>query len=202
MKILHIESSIFAHNGQSSQLSRRLIAQLKSQQPAVEVVEKHFAAAPVPHFDADFLTALNTKQEQRTEKQQQMVDFADQQIEDLESADILLIGLPMYNFGVPSMLKSWFDFVARAGVTFRYTENGPEGLVKNKKAIIVATRGGLYKGTPADSQTTFVSTFLNFIGIEDIEWVYAEGLNMGEETKQLAFSGAEQELLKIAAAVQ
>lgn len=197
MNILHIESSIFAEQGISSQLSRKLIAELREKSPAVSVVQKHFALTPVPHFDGDFLTALTTEPEQRNSDQQAKVDYADQQIEDLQAADVIVIGVPMYNFGVPSMLKSWFDYVARAGVTFRYTNNGPEGLLKNKKAIILATRGGQYQGTEADSQTTFINTFLNFLGITEIDWVYAEGLNMGDESKAAGINKAETRITEL-----
>jgi FMN-dependent NADH-azoreductase len=199
MKVLHIESSIFADAGVSSQLSRELIDRLKQQHPGLEVIEKRFAEQPVPYFDSQVLQALTTEPDQRSTEQQQIVEFADRQIAELQQADILVIGMPMYNFGVPSMLKSWFDFVARAGVTFRYTEQGPEGLLKGKKAYLIATRGGKYQGTEADSQTPFVTTFLKFLGINDIHIIYAEGLNMGEHQREAAIKQARQSIEQIAA---
>jgi len=105
----------------------------------------------------------------------------------------------MYNFGIPSTLKAYFDQIARAGVTFRYNENGPEGLLSGKKVYIFAARGGMYAGTALDSQTTYVRDFLNFLGITDIEFVYAEGLNMGDDVKEKALTSAKNRLLKLAA---
>ena len=120
-------------------------------------------------------------------------------IDEIKSADVIVLGLPMYNFGAPSTLKAYFDRIARAGVTFRYTASGPEGLLTGKKAYIFATRGGLYAGTPLDSQTTYVRDFLGFLGITDVEFIYAEGLNMGEESKQAALAKAQGQLEELAA---
>jgi FMN-dependent NADH-azoreductase len=194
MKALHIESSLFAEAGVSSQLSRELIARLKQQYPDLEVIEKHFADQPIPYFDGATLTAIATDPSERTPEQQRIAAFADRQIAELQQADLLVIGMPMYNYGVPSMLKSWFDFVARAGVTFRYTEQGSVGLLTGKKAYVIATRGGKHQGTPADSQTAFVTTFLNFLGIDNIDIIYAEGLNMGELERQTAITEAKQKI--------
>lgn len=199
MKLLHIESSIFADAGVSSQLSRQLIESLRQSNPSLDIIEKHFAKQPMPHFDGVMLQAVSTAPELRTAEQAQLAKFADKQIEELQQADILVIGMPMYNFGVPSMLKSWFDFVARAGVTFQYTEHGPEGLLQGKKAYVIATRGGQYKDTPMDSQTPFVETFLKFLGIIDIKFIYAEALNMGDESRQLSIDQAQQKIQSLAA---
>lgn len=198
MNILHIESSIFAEKGVSSQLGRTLVDKLRQTTAGATVKSRHFATEPVPHFDGGVLHALMTEPMQRSEEQQSKVAYADQQISDIQWADTLVIGMPMYNFSVPSMLKAWFDYVARAGVTFRYTDQGPEGLLKGKKAYVVATRGGVYKDTPVDTQTPFVETFLNFIGIEDIEFIYAEGLNMGDSNKQKAIEQAENQIQLVA----
>lgn len=198
MNILHIESSIFAENGISSQLGRTLVEKLKQTTAGTKIKARHFAAEPVPHFDGSVLNALMTEPSQRSEEQKSKVAYADQQISDIQWADTLVIGMPMYNFSVPSMLKSWFDFIARAGVTFRYTDQGPVGLLEGKKAYVIATRGGIYKDTPADSQTPFVETFLNFIGIKDIEFIYAEGLNMGDSNKQKAIEQAENQIQLVA----
>ena len=105
----------------------------------------------------------------------------------------------MYNFGIPSQLKAYFDHIARAGVTFRYTANGPEGLITGKKVYVLATRGGVYAGTPQDSQTAYVRDFLGFIGITDLEFIYAEGLNMGDESKNAALAQAHQSLAALTA---
>ena len=113
--------------------------------------------------------------------------------------DAIALGLPMYNFGIPSGLKAYFDHIARAGVTFKYTENGPVGLLTGKKVYVFAARGGMYAGTAKDSQTTYVRDFLGFIGITDVEFVYAEGLNMGEAAKISALGQAQVRLAQLAA---
>ena len=200
MKILHIESSIFAENGVSSQLTNHLIQTLVKQTPQAEVQVKRFANDPVPHLDGERLTAISTPEAERTAAQQALANYSDQQIAELQQADVLVLGLPMYNFNLPSMLKAWFDHIARAGVTFRYTETGPEGLLTGKKAYIVTTRGGIYKDTPSDSQVPFVTTFFNFIGITDIEFIYAEQLNMGDEPRTAAIASATKTIEQLVSA--
>ncbi len=200
MNLLHIESSLFAENGVSSQLSRELISQLKAKHSDITVNHKNFALEPVPHFDGNTLNALMADKQGLSEQQKQLADYSNQQIEQVQEADVLVIGVPMYNFGIPSMLKAWFDHIARAGVTFRYTENGPEGLLKNKKVYIVASRGGIYKDTQADSIVPFLSTLLNFLGMDDIEYIYAEGLNMGDDKKAEGMKQARDTMAALIAA--
>src|SRR4029078_8091628 len=134
--------------------------------------------------------AFLAKPEERSPGQRAAADYSQGLIDELRGADVIALGLPMYNFGVPSTLKAYFDHVARAGLTFRYTANGPEGLLKGKKAYVFATRGGLYAGTPRDTETAYVRDFLAFLGITDVEFVYAEGLAMGEAPKQEALAKA------------
>lgn len=198
-KLLQLKSSLFAHHGQSSQLSDKFVAGLHSKHPQAEVVTRDLAADPVPHLDGVTFQAWITKPEERTPEQQARVDFSDALVHELQSADVVVIGLPMYNLGVPSTLKAYFDHVARAGVTFRYTESGPQGLLTGKKAYVVATRGGNYQGTSYDTQTGYVRNFLGFIGITDVEFVYAEGLNMGEDSKNTSLAGAHAEMQRLAA---
>ena len=100
-------------------------------------------------------------------------------IAEIQAADVVVLGVPMYNFGVPAQLKNWIDAISRAGVTFRYTENGPEGLLKGKKVYVALTRGGKYRNTPADTQVPYLQTVLTFLGMTDVQFVYAEGLAMG-----------------------
>ena len=164
--LLQIQTSLFESNGQSSRLASR--------------------------FTAERFGAFTAKPADRTPAQQAVIGYSDALIEELRQADVIVLGLPMYNFGVPSSLKAYFDHIARAGVTFRYTEKGPEGLLKGKKAYVFATRGGLYAGTPSDTQTTFVRDFLRFIGIDDVEFVYAEGLAMGDAPKEKALAAANR----------
>jgi FMN-dependent NADH-azoreductase len=127
-------------------------------------------------------------------KQLQAVALSEELIGELQVADIIVLGLPMYNFGIPSTLKAWIDHVARAGITFQYTENGPEGLLKGKKAYVIAARGGLYEGSAADTQTPYIKTILGFMGITDVTMVAAEGLNMGDDAKAASLAKAQGEL--------
>ena len=119
----------------------------------------------------------------------------------IKAADVIVLGVPMYNFGVPSQLKALLDRVARAGITFKYTEQGPVGLLDDKPVVIFATRGGVYQGTMLDSQTPFLQTFFNFVGLTDVHFVYAEGLNMGADAQQAALTAAKARLVEISAKI-
>ena len=184
--ILHLTSSIFGDAGQSS----RLAAEFVAAQPGTRVIARDLARNPVPHLDAERFGAFLSKPEDRTPAQQRVLDESDALIAELKQADTLVLGLPMYNFGVPSQLKAYFDHVARAGATFMYTEKGAVGLLGGKKAYVFAARGGLYQGTPRDTQTAYVRDFLAFLGITDVEFVYAEGLAISEASKAQSLATA------------
>jgi len=196
--LLQINSSLFAGNGQSSQLSDKFVAAWKDSNPQGRVVTRDLSAQPVPHLDAERFGAFLAAPDARTPAQRAVVEFSDGLIEELRNADVIVLGLPMYNFGIPSTLKAYFDHVARAGVTFRYTANGPEGLLQNKKVYVMAARGGLYAGTPRDSQSVYVRDFLAFIGLTDVEFIYAEGLSMGEDSKRKALTDADAAIGQLA----
>ena len=198
-QLLQINTSLFSNQGQSSQMADRFVTAFRERHPEAAVVLRDVAGEPVPHLDARRFGAFTTPAEQRTPEQQAVVAYSDTLIDELRAADVIVLGLPMYNFGVPSQLKSYFDHVARAGETFRYTANGPEGLIKNKKAYVFAARGGLYVGTPLDTQTTYVRDFLRFIGIEDVEFVYAEGLAIDAQTRSRALEQANDSISRLAA---
>ena len=157
------------------------------------------ASQPVPHLDAERFGAFIAKPEDRSATQREVVAYSDELIGELRRADVIVLGLPMYNFGVPSQLKAYFDHIARAGVTFRYTERGPVGLLSGKKAYVFATRGGVYAGTPLDTQTGYVRDFLRFVGIDDIEFVYAEGLNLGAQSREAGLAQASARIARLAA---
>src|SRR5687768_8108817 len=165
MKILQIKASVFNGNGQSSRLADQFVAELRAQHPGAQVVERDLVADAVPHLDAARAGALFARPEARSAEQQAVIAYSDALIDELRRADVVVLGLPMYNFGVPSQLKAWFDHLARAGVTFKYTEKGAVGLLTGKKAYVVATRGGVYAGTPHDFEVPFVRQFLGFVGI-------------------------------------
>ena len=195
--LLQIQASIFEGQGQSSQLADRFAAGWREAHPDGQVIVRDIGRDPVPHLTAERFQAFLAKPADRTPEQAAIVGYSDALIDELRRADVIVLGLPMYNFGVPSSLKAYFDHVARAGVTFRYTERGPQGLITGKKAYVFATRGGVYAGTPADTQTGFVREFLRFIGIDDLEFVYAEGLAMGDAPRTKALDGARRAIERI-----
>ena len=192
--LLQIRASIFSDGGQSSRLAERFVNQWRALNHRGEVITRDLARDPVPHLTAERFQAFLAKPEERTLPQEADVAYSDALIGELERADVIVIGLPMYNFGVPSALKAYFDHIARGGRTFRYTEKGPVGLLTGKKAIVFATRGGLYAGTALDTQTNYVRDFLRFLGIADVEFVYAEGLAMGDAAKNDALAKAESSI--------
>ncbi|WP_337843629.1 NAD(P)H-dependent oxidoreductase [Rheinheimera sp.] len=196
--ILVINSSISGDKGQSTQLSQQFLQQL----PAGFSLETlDVAQDSYPHLAMAEIGAWMTPESDRTPEQKALAALSDNAIAQVKKADAIVIGVPMYNFGIPSQLKAYFDRLARAGITFKYTETGPVGLLDDKPVIVLATRGGLYQGTPADSQTPFVQSFLNFIGLKDIHFVYAEGLNMGAESAEKALTAAKARLAELAPAV-
>lgn len=190
--LLQIKSSLFAENSQSSRLSDQFVAAWRVANPSGKVIVRDLAANAMPHLTGERFGAFLAKPEDRTPEQQLVVNYSDALIDELRNADVVTIGLPMYNFGIPSTLKAYFDHIARSGVTFQYTANGPQGLLTGKKVVIFAARGGAYVGTPMDTQTGYVRDFLRFLGMSDVEFVYAEGLAMGEDSKQAAIANAEK----------
>jgi FMN-dependent NADH-azoreductase len=189
--LLQLNTSLYSSGGQSSRLADEFVAGWHKTNPGARVTVRDLAADPVPHLTAERFGAFLAKPDDRTAEQQSVVDFSNRLIDELRNADVIVIGLPMYNFGVPSTLKAYFDHIARAGVTFRYTENGPAGLLTGKRAYIFAARGGLYAGTHLDTQTPYVRNFLALLGITDVEFVYAEGLAISDASKQAALAGAK-----------
>src|SRR5690606_36397477 len=196
----HIKTSLNGENGQSSILSNQFAAHWLANNPGGRVLVRDLAANPVPHLDGERFGAFLTPVEKRSSAQRQIVEYSDALINELKQADAIVIGLPMYNFGIPSTLKAYFDHVARSGVTFRYTANGPEGMLPNVPVHILAARGGVYEGTNADSQTGYMKTFLSFIGLGDVRFIYAEGVAMGEDAKQKAIEAAERAIVETIAA--
>lgn len=198
-RILQINSSLSGAEGVSSRLASRFVESLQAAETGSTLTVRDLALRPVPHLTAERFAAFGTPANRRTLDQQRIVSESDALIEELRSADVIVLGLPMYNFGVPSTLKAYFDHVARAGVTFKYTAQGPVGLLTGRKVYVLATRGGRYAGTQLDSQTDYVRQFLGFLGINDVEFVYAEGLALGEEAKAAALSEVENQISMLAA---
>jgi FMN-dependent NADH-azoreductase len=197
--LLHLNTSLFSTGGQSSKLADEFVARWRASHAGSKVVVRDLASDPVPHLSAERFQAFLAKPDERTSDQRAVVEYSDALIDELRRADVIVLGLPMYNFGVPSMLKAYFDHIARVGVTFRYTEKGPVGLLTGKKAYVFATRGGVYQGTPGDSETPFVRQFLNFLGIADVEFVYAEGLAISDAAKQAGLARAQSAIRRLTA---
>jgi FMN-dependent NADH-azoreductase len=198
--LLQINASLNNGNGQSSQLANQFVAAFQKSRPEAKIVMRDVAAAePVPHLNAERFGAFITKPDERTLAQHSVVAYSDSLIDELRRADVIVLGLPMYNFGVPSQLKAYFDHIARVGVTFEYTDKGPVGLLTGKKVYVFAARGGLYAGTPMDTQTSYVRDFLRFLGMADVEFVYAEGLNISPQSKEAGLAKAVADIARLAA---
>ncbi len=191
--VLHIDSSIFGADGTSSTLAAEFVAGLRAADPAITVTRRDLGNAPPPHLDAETFKAFLTAPEERSAHQQQLAQRSDELVAELQAADTLVLGVPMYNFQVPSALKAWFDHVARAGITFRYTAEGPEGLLTGKRAYVFTARGGTYPAEQ-DTQTPYVRQFLGFLGITDVTVSHAEGLAMGDEAREQGLAQARAEI--------
>jgi FMN-dependent NADH-azoreductase len=202
-RLLQIKTSLFSDSGESSRLANRFVTAWRLAHPGGRVIVRDLARDPVPHLDAERFGAFVTKPEDRTKAQAEVLRYSDALIQELKEADVLVIGVPMYNLGIPSTLKAYFDHIARAGVTFRYTERDPVGLITGKKAYVFAARGGRYAGTPLDTQTPYLRNLLTFLGMSDVEFVFAEGLRMGPATKEQAVTkaSAQAEALALPALV-
>lgn len=188
--LLQINSSLFGDGGQSTTLAQAFVDAWKTDHPDGVVTVRNASGDAIPHLTGERFAAFLANPEARTPEQQAIAGFSDTLIEEIRRADTVVIGLPLYNYGIPSSLKAYFDHVARAGITFRYTEKGPQGLLTGKKVFVFAARGGQYAGTPMDSQTRFMRDFLAFIGMTDVEFIYAEGLAMGDASKAASLAKA------------
>ena len=197
--LLVVKSSLFNGSGQSSKLVQRFADQWRRQNPGGRVICRDLAADPLPHLSAEAFKGFGLAAEERSPAQHAATLISDSLIAELKQADAVAIGLPMYNFTVPSTFKAWMDHVARVGISFEYTENGPRGLLDNKPVYVFAARGGYYQGSAADTQTGLVRTFLGFIGLNDVEFVYAEGLALGEQAAAQALTEAGEQIERLAA---
>ena len=194
--ILVVKTSLQGDNGNSSKFVQQYVDGLSaSKQVSVEVLD--LAAEAPSHLSGAEMQAWQINASDRTEEQQALAEISERYVEAISRADRIVLGLPMYNFDSPSVLKAFFDRIARAGITFKYTEQGPEGLLKGKSAVIFAARGGKYEGTPLDTQTPYIKNFFAFLGITDIRFAYAEGLAMGPESAELARAKINENILEL-----
>ncbi len=200
--LLQLQTSLNGANGLSSALGSELVDAWKASHPDGEVIVRDLGTQPVPHLTAGAFAGFTSGSEDRDEEGAAAVRLSDTLIDELRRADTIVLGVPMYNFQVPSTLKAWLDYVVRAGETFHYTADGPQGLLTGKRAYVVAVRGGAYAGTPADTQTPYLRQLLSFVGIDDVTFVYAEGTAMGDESRKSAVVAARERIagLDLAAA--
>lgn len=185
MKLLHIDSSVLGENSASRSMTAAIVARLRAEHPGIEVSRRDLAAQSLPHF-----TPVLAEGHPCVARNGEILD-------EFLAADIVVIGAPMYNFTIPTQLKAWLDRVLIAGRTFRYTENGPEGLAGGKRVIIASSRGGIYSEGPAqavDFQETYLKHVFGVIGIRDVEFVRAEGLNLGAEQREAAMTRAREQI--------
>jgi FMN-dependent NADH-azoreductase len=200
MNILQINSSARRDASHSTRLATRLVERLRETAPGSTLTVRDLNAMPHPVLDEAALGALFTPAEQRTAEQAARVALDDALIAEIQAADVVVLGVPMYNFGVPAPLKNWIDAISRAGVTFRYTEKGPEGLLKDKKVYVALTRGGQYRNTPSDTQVPYLKTVFTFLGMTDVQFVYAEGLAMGHDAERNGIASAHDQIEEALAA--
>jgi len=197
-RILVIESSARQQGSVSRQLTEQFIAQWRHAHPADDVQVRDLASEPVPHLDADLLGGWMKPAAEQTPAEQQALQRSDLLTEELLAADVLVLAAPMYNFAIPSTLKAWLDHVLRAGKTFKYSETGPQGLLTGKRAFVLTARGGIYAGGSLDHQEPYLRQALGFIGIHQVDFVHAEGLNLGADSMEKGLGKAREQLARVA----
>jgi FMN-dependent NADH-azoreductase len=198
MNILQINSSarVFENDqgSVSTRLANELSAGLLAAHPEAKLTVRDLAREPHPVLDEAALGALFTPAESRTAGQAARVALDDALIAEIQAADVVVLGVPMYNFGITAQLKNWIDAIARVRVTFQYTEKGPVGLLTGKKVYAVLSRGGLHRDTERDSQVPYLKAVLGFLGMTDLRFIFAEGLSMGPEAEARALATARAEM--------
>lgn len=193
--ILVVNSSLNSDAGNSSKLVANYLDKLAGKDVKLDLLDLN--EAQLPHLTQQEMAAWMTSPEERTQAQAELAAISDALLSRLEEADEVVIGLPMYNLGVPSTFKAWIDRLARAGKSFKYTETGPVGLIADKPVTVLAARGGVYAGTDYDTQTPYIRHIFGLMGITSVNFVYAEGLNMGEEAAEKAFSAANEKIIEL-----
>ena len=197
-RVLIIESSARQQDSVSRQLTQQFISQWQAAHPADQITVRDLAINPVPHLDSTLLGGWMKPAEQRNEIEQLALERSNQLTDELVAANVLVLAAPMYNFAIPSTLKAWFDHVLRAGVTFKYGETGPQGLLIGKRAYVLTARGGIYAGSSLDHQEPYLRQVLGFVGIHDVTFIHAEGLNMGGDFLEKGLNQAKAKLAQVA----
>ena len=197
-RVLIIESSARQLDSFSRQLTRQFIGQWQAAHPADLITVRDVARNPVPHLDANLLGGWMKPEEQRSEAEQASLQRSNELTDELLAADVLVMAAPMYNFAIPSTLKAWLDHVLRAGVTFKYTATGPQGLLTGKRAIVLTARGGIHTGATSDHQEPYLRQVMAFIGIHDVTFIHAEGVNLGGDFQEKGVNHAKALLAQVA----
>jgi len=197
-RVLIIESSARQQDSVSRQLTQQFIGQWQAAHPADPITVRDLASDPVPHLDSHLLGGWMKPAEQRTDIEKASLKRSNQLTDELLAADVLVLAAPMYNFAIPSTLKAWLDHVLRAGLTFKYTDTGPQGLLVGKRAYVLTARGGLYAGGTHDHQEPYLRQVLAFIGIHDVTFIHAEGLNMGGDFQEKGLNQAKARIAQVA----
>ena len=192
--VLVIESSARQQGSVSRQLTAQFIANWSAANPADSIKVRDLAVDQVPHLDANLLGGWMTPALQQSEAERAALALSNRLTDELLGADVLVLAAPMYNFTIPSTLKAWLDHVLRAGVTFKYSETGPQGLLSGKRAFVLTARGGIYAGSGLDHQEPYLRQALAFVGIHDVSFIHAEGLNLGGEFMEKGLSEAKAQL--------
>ena len=194
MKLLHIDSSITGDASVSRKLSAAIVSRLRAATPGLEVVRRDLAASPLPYFSAASMATLNAKPEPQAAGAQPSPGLEKEVMDEFLAADIIVLGAPIYNFGVPAQLKTWVDYLSIAGVTFAYTAEGPVGLVKGKQLFIASARGGVYSPPSPfaafEHQVSYLRAVFGFLGVKDVTVIQAEGVRMGPEPAEKAVAQA------------
>ncbi|MDO9640636.1 MAG: FMN-dependent NADH-azoreductase [Pseudotabrizicola sp.] len=192
--VLVIESSARQQGSVSRQLTAQFIANWSAANPADQIKVRDLAVDQVPHLDANLLGGWMTPAGQQSEAEQAALALSNLLTDELLAADVLVLAAPMYNFAIPSTLKAWLDHVLRAGVTFKYSETGPQGLLSGKRAFVLTARGGIYAGGTQDHQEPYLRQALAFVGIHDVSFIHAEGLNLGGDFMEKGLNQAKAQL--------
>jgi len=197
--VLIIESSARQQDSISRQLTQQFISQWQAAHPADQITVRDVALNPVPHLDTHLLGGWMKPAEQRSAIEQASLDRSNQLTDELLAADVLVMAAPMYNFAIPSTLKAWLDHVLRAGVTFKYTAAGPQGLLHGKRAIVLTARGGIHTGASSDHQEPYLRQVMAFIGIHDVTFIHAEGVNLSGDFQEKGLNHAKALLAQLVA---
>jgi len=197
-RVLIIESSARLQDSVSRQLPRDFISQWQAANPADQISVRDLALNPVPHLDSHLLGGWMKPEAQRSAEEVQALARSNELTDEVLAADVLVLAAPMYNFTIPSTLKAWLDHALRAGVTFKYTPTGPQGLLTGKRAYVLTARGGIHAGAGSDHQEPYLRQVMAFIGIHDVTFIHAEGLNMGGDFHEKGLNQAKALLAAVA----